>query len=87
MHDLFGVPGFEGIAPGITLDNAVHATDIAVDEVGTVAAAATALGFEESGPPEPDVTVRADRPFLYLIRHRPTGAVLFVGRVMDPTTQ
>ncbi len=82
--DLFGVPGFEGIAPGITLEQAIHAADIAVDEVGTVAAAATALGFEESGPPQPDVTVRADRPFLYLIRHRPTGAVLFVGRVMDP---
>jgi serpin B len=56
-----------------------------VDEVGTVAAAATALGFADSGPPEPEVTVRADRPFLYLIRHQPTGAVLFVGRVMDPT--
>jgi serpin B len=84
VTDLFGVPGFAGIAPGITLEQAVHAADIAVDEVGTVAAAATALGFEESGPPEPDVTVRADRPFLYLIRHQPTGAVLFVGRVMDP---
>jgi serpin B len=84
VTDLFGVPGFEGIAPGITLEQAVHAADIAVDEVGTVAAAATALGFADSGPPEPDVTVRADRPFLYLIRHQPTGAVLFVGRVMDP---
>lgn len=84
VNDIFGVPGFEGIAAGITLEDAVHAADIAVDEVGTVAAAATALGFDESGPPEPDVTVRADRPFLYLIRHQPTGAVLFVGRVMDP---
>ena len=85
VTDLFGVAGFEGIAPGISLEGAVHATDIAVDEIGTVAAAATALGFEDSGPPEPEVTVRADRPFLYLIRHQPTGAVLFVGRVMDPT--
>lgn len=83
--DIFGVDGYDGIAPGITLESAVHAADIAVDENGTVAAAATALGFEESGPPEPEVTVRADRPFLYLIRHRPTGAVLFVGRVLDPS--
>lgn len=82
---IFGVAGYDGIAPGITLEDAVHAADIAVDEQGTVAAAATALGFETSGPPEPDVTVRADRPFLYLIRHRPTGAVLFVGRVLDPS--
>ena len=84
VTDLFGAPGFDGIAEGITLEQAVHAADIAVDEIGTIAAAATALGFEESGPPEPDVVVRADRPFLYLIRHQPTGAVLFVGRVMDP---
>jgi len=85
VNDVFGVPGFEGIAPDISLEDAVHAADIAVDEVGTVAAAATALGFADSGPPEPEVTVRADRPFLYLIRHQPTGAILFVGRVMDPT--
>jgi serpin B len=84
VHDLFGVDGFGGIAPGITLETAVHAADIAVDENGTVAAA-TAFTFAVSGPPEPDITVRADRPFLYLIRHRPTGAVLFVGRVRDPS--
>lgn len=85
VTDVFGVGGFGGIAEGITLERAVHAADIAVDEIGTVAAAATALGFEESGPPEPEVVVRADRPFLYLIRHQPTGAVLFVGRVTDPS--
>lgn len=84
VEGVFGVAGFDGIAEGITLEQAVHAADIAVDEIGTVAAAATGLGFEESGPPEPDVVVRADRPFLYLIRHQPTGAVLFVGRVLDP---
>jgi serpin B len=32
-------------------------------------------------------TVRADRPFLFVIRDRPTGAVLFVGRVVDPTRE
>ncbi|MFA9447028.1 serpin family protein [Egicoccus sp. AB-alg6-2] len=72
------------MASGITLEDAIHAADIAVDEQGTVAAAATALLFEDSGPPEPVVTVRADQPFLYLIRHKPTSAVLFVGRVLDP---
>jgi serpin B len=56
-----------------------------VDEQGTVAAAATALGFDESEGPQPQFTVRADRPFLYLIRHIPTGAVLFIGRVLDPS--
>lgn len=55
-----------------------------MDEWGTVAAAATALSFDESGPPEPELVVRADRPFYYLIRHLPTGLVLFAGQVTDP---
>ncbi len=86
VSNVFGGDGqWDGIAPEITLESAVHAADISVDEYGTVAAAATALGFDESGPPAADVTIRADRPFLYLIRHTDTGAVLFVGRVMDPS--
>ncbi|MEM7271975.1 MAG: serpin family protein [Actinomycetota bacterium] len=79
-------PGaYPGIGPGVFLDGAVHGADIAVDEVGTEAAAATALGFDESGPPEPELVVAADRPFLYLVRHVETGAVLFAGQVTDPT--
>lgn len=86
VTDVFGAGGqWDGIAEGIVLESGVHAADISVDEIGTEAAAATALGFSESGPPEPDVVVRADRPFLYLVRHLPTGAVLFAGRVMDPS--
>ena len=34
--------------------------------------------------PEEPVQFRADRPFLFAIRDRETGAVLFVGRVADP---
>ncbi len=78
-------PGsYPGIHPAAFLGAAVHATDITVDEWGTVAAAATGLGFLLSGPPEPELTVAADKPFLYLIRHRPTGMVLFAGQVTDP---
>jgi serpin B len=76
---------FTGISPrNPFIGEGVHAADIEVDEHGTVAAAATALGFEESGPPAPDAVIRADRPFLYLIRHAQTGTVLFLGRVTDP---
>lgn len=79
-------PGrYPAISPEAFLDGAVHGADIAVDEWGTVAAAATALSFAESGPPEPELTVAADRSFLYLIRHRPTGLALFAGQVTDPT--
>lgn len=80
-------PGsYPAIAPDAFLDAAVHGADIAVDDQGTVAAAATALGFPESGPPDPEMTVKADRPFLYVIRNRFTGIVLFAGQVTDPTS-
>ncbi len=86
LAELGVAPGaFPAIAPDAFLTEAVHAADITVDENGTVAAAATALEFLESGPPEPELTVAADRPFVYLIRHRPSGLVLFTGHVTDPT--
>jgi serpin B len=76
---------FTGISPdNPVLDAAVHAADIDVDERGTVAAAATGLAFAVSGPPTPDAVIRADRPFLYLIRDTETGAILFAGRLVDP---
>jgi serine protease inhibitor len=79
-------PGsFPAISPDAFLGGAVHAADIAVDEYGTVAAAATELVILESGPPEPELTVAADRPFVHLIRHRDSGLVLFAGHVADPT--
>jgi len=86
LTEIGAAPGsYPSITPDAFLDAAVHAADIAVDEWGTVAAAATGFGFAESGPPEPELTVAADQPFLYLIRHRASGLVLFAGQVTDPT--
>jgi serpin B len=86
LGDIGAAPGlYPAISPDAFLGAAVHAADIAVDEYGTVAAAATGLGFGESGPPEPELTVAADKPFVYLIRHRASGLVLFAGAVTDPT--
>ena len=76
--------GFDGIAPGIFITAALHGAKVIVDEQGTEAAAATAMGFGESGPPPPDLTVVADRPFLWAIIHDKTQAILFLGRVLDP---
>jgi len=59
----------------------VHEAFVAVDEEGTEAAAATAGGVGTvSAPPQ----FVADHPFLFLIRDRVTGSVLFIGRVADP---
>ena len=78
-----GAP-FDGIAGGIFITGALHGAKVIVDEKGTEAAAATALAFNESAGPVADLTVVADRPFLWAIVHRDTGALLFVGRLVDP---
>jgi serpin B len=85
LTELGAAPGsYPAISPGAFLGAAVHGADISVDEWGTVAAAATGIGFNESGPAEPELTVKVDRPFLYVIRHVASGLVLFAGQVMDP---
>lgn len=60
-----------------------HKTFLAVDEKGTEAAAATAIGIEATSMPvgPPPAKFRADRPFLLALVHKPSGAILFIGRV------
>ncbi|XP_078389990.1 plasminogen activator inhibitor 1 [Cetorhinus maximus] len=54
---------------------------IEVNESGTKASAATAaILYERMAPLE----VVIDRPFLFLVRHNPTGTILFMGQVMEP---
>ena len=63
---------------------AVHKAFVSVNEAGTDAAAATAVMMQaESAPPDP-VSITVDRTFIFLIRIRETGGVLFVGRVEEP---
>lgn len=80
---------FDGIAPleelegNLYVDDVYHDTFIAVDETGTEAAAATGVVIDvESAPADPFEMI-VDRPFLFAIRDRPTGSVLFLGRVVD----
>lgn len=62
----------------------VHKAFIDVNEVGTEAAAATAVVMELRSLPPP-ATFTADHPFVYLIRDNRTGTVLFMGRVVNPS--
>ncbi len=70
-------------ARDLVIADVLHKGFVAIDERGTEAAAATAVIFEDTSVPE-RATLAVDRPFFFLIRDRPTGAILFVGRVVDP---
>ena len=63
------------------LSDVIHEAVVKVNEEGTEAAAATGVSVGVTSlPPE----FRADHPFVFLIRDRGSGAVLFLGRVNDP---
>jgi serpin B len=63
----------------------LHKATITVDEQGTEAAAATVvIMMTTSAEPEEPISLVIDRPFLFVIRHRPTGTLLFMGRVLQP---
>ncbi|HEX7667927.1 MAG TPA: serpin family protein [Polyangiaceae bacterium] len=80
---------FTGIATakeGLHISEVVHKAMIEVDETGTEAAAATAVMAAGGGPPPANPpTFKADHPFLFFLRDKTTGAVLFAGRIVDPT--
>lgn len=67
------------------LADVVHEAYISVDEEGTVAAATTAATMVAAVSVEPPVELNIDRPFIFAVRDRETGAILFLGRVTDPT--
>ncbi|MGB6874317.1 MAG: serpin family protein [Dehalococcoidia bacterium] len=81
-----GGADFSGMTgnPELAISDVVHKAFVAVDEAGTEAAAATAVIVGLTAVPEPPVEVTIDRPFIFLIRDIETGAILFVGRVMNP---
>jgi serpin B len=67
--------------PELYISAVVHKAFVAVDEAGTEAAAATGVDMHLTALPK-QVTI--NRPFIFLIRDIETGAILFVGRVLNP---
>jgi serpin B len=84
-----GIADFSGMdgTQNLFIWEVMHKAFIDVAERGTEAAAATAvvMNGDASAPPAPQLVLTADRPFLYFLRDKPTGAILFMGRVLDPS--
>ena len=66
------------------ISDVVQKAYISVDEKGTEAAAATGVVMQPTAIPMPQAVFIADHPFLFIIRDRESGAILFAGRVVDP---
>jgi serpin B len=93
MRDAFasGKADFSGMTTQdrLYIGFVIHQANIDVDERGTEAAAATAVGMDTGGCTGPvarsEKTLRLDHPFLFFVRDLQTGAILFMGRVLDPS--
>jgi len=71
----------------LCISRVIHKTFVEVNEEGTEAAAVTVVEIRETsypGPQEQPVYFYVDRPFVFIIKERDTGAMLFVGRVNNP---
>ena len=89
MTDAFtpGVADFSKIDGGkgqLFIQDVLHKAFIAVDEQGTEAAAATAVVVGTTAMPAESAKVVIDHPFLFLIRNKQSGTILFIGRVVNP---
>ena len=79
---------FSGITPGpekICVSHVIHKAFVEVNEKGTEAAAASAVVMmAPTGMAVMNPIFCADHPFLFMICHNKSGAILFMGRVMEP---
>jgi len=74
---------FKNIADmNLHISRVIHDTYVEVTEEGTEAAAVTIIGFTYTmAQPQPTPIFRANKPFLYVIREKSTGVILFIGKM------
>ena len=86
MNAAFASADFTGMSSSrgheLFISRVVQKSYVDVNEEGTEAAAATSVEVEVVSMP---VAVRVDRPFIFAIRERFSGTILFIGKVVDPS--
>jgi serpin B len=72
----------------LKIDQVIHKAVIDLDEKGTEAAATTTAlmmwGSAALGIEKPIPIFRADHPFIFLIKHKENGSILFMGNFSNP---
>lgn len=89
MVDAFREADFSGIdgSAELFIRQVYHTVVIEVDEAGTEASGSAAVVMARKGPAPAAQEIKINRPFLFLIRDQESGAVLFLGQVVNPTQQ
>ena len=77
--------GINGKKKDLAITAVIHKTFVDVSEKGTEAAAATSVVISSRGLRQNPIEFRVDRPFIFLIRDNQSKAVLFLGRVTNPS--
>ena len=77
--------GFANISDvSLAVSIIIQKTFVEVNEEGTEAAAVTVIAMDGASPGYVPPSFIANRPFLYLIKEKSTGAILFIGRMDEP---
>ena len=82
--DFTGIYEKEKVSGNLYVSLVKHKAYVKVDEEGTEAAGATGVVMKLTAVRERKV-FSADRPFIFLILDKETGALLFIGSLVDPT--
>jgi serpin B len=87
-----GTGGDGGMNPNLYIGDVVEKADIGMAEDGVQASAAVAVvvssaftTVQSSTPPPTPVSMVVNRPYFFSVIDAPTGALLFMGHVADPT--
>ncbi len=85
----FGPTDFSGITDqyDLAIDYVKHKSFVDVNEEGTEAAAATVVAIKLTSTDTNEIYFTANKPFVFAIREKNTGAVVFIGKVMNPATE
>ena len=73
----------DGAGDNLYITGVKHKTYINVDEDGTEAAAVTSVTVGATSVPEM-IVMKVNRPFIFMIRERISGTILFIGKIVDP---
>ena len=70
--------------PNLFVSDTLHEAEIDVNELGVTATAATGIGISSRSMASTSVTI--DKPFMFFIRHEESNSVLFMGRLVNPSS-